>query len=135
MDPLPPANPARHCQAAAARTGDGHTPSAASVTRGERMMPVAFTDPLWLWLLVPGALLIVGGWAAASRTLSGGRRIASLVIRLVLAFCLIASLAGARLALPSDRLSVVFLIDASASMVDATREELLDFARDSVRLM
>jgi uncharacterized membrane protein len=99
------------------------------------MMPVAFTDPLWLWLLVPGALLIVGGWAAASRTLSRGRRIASLVIRLVLAFCLIASLAGARLALPSDRLSVVFLIDASASMVDATREELLDFARDSVRLM
>ena len=98
-------------------------------------MPVAFTDPIWLWLLVPGALLIMGGWAAASRTLSRGRRIASLVIRLVLALCLVASLAGARLALPSDRLSVVFLVDASASMVDATREELLDFARDSVRLM
>src|SRR5918996_4768865 len=98
-------------------------------------MPIAFTDPLWLWLLVPGGLLIVGGWAAASRTLSPGRRIASLAIRLVLALCLIASLAGARLALPSDRLSVVFLVDASASMVDATREELLDFARDAVRRM
>ncbi len=98
-------------------------------------MPVAFTDPLWLWLLLPAALLIVGGWAAASRTLPAGRRIASLVIRLVLAVCLIASLAGARLALPSDRLSVVFLVDASASMVDATREELLDLARDAVREM
>ena len=53
----------------------------------------------------------------------------------MLALCLIASLAGARLALPSDRLSVVFLVDASASMVDATRQELLDFARESVRRM
>ena len=98
-------------------------------------MPLAFSDPVWLWLLLPGALLIIGAWAAASRTLSPGRRVASLAIRLVLALFLIASLAGARLALASDRLSVVFLVDASASMVDATRRELLDFARQSVREM
>jgi Mg-chelatase subunit ChlD len=98
-------------------------------------MPFAFTDPLWLWLLVPGVLLVAGGWLAASRTLPRGRRIASLVIRLVLVACLGASLAGARLALPSDRLSVVFLVDASASMVDATREELLAFARAAMREM
>lgn len=96
-------------------------------------MPIAFTDPIWLWLLLPVGLLVVGGWLAASRTLPRGRRIASLVIRLVLVLCLAASLAGARLALSSDRLSVVFLLDASASMVDATREELLAFARESVR--
>jgi Ca-activated chloride channel family protein len=98
-------------------------------------MPVAFTDPVWLWLLVPGLLIVIGGWAAASRTLSSGRRVASLAIRLVLAVCLIASLGGARLALASDRLSVVFMVDASASMVDATRDELLDFARQAVREM
>jgi Ca-activated chloride channel family protein len=98
-------------------------------------MPLAFTDPFWLWLLVPGALLVAGGWLAASRTLPRGRRIASLVIRLVLVACLGASLAGARLALPSDRLSVVFLVDASASMVDATRQELLAFARSAMREM
>jgi uncharacterized membrane protein len=98
-------------------------------------MPIAFTDPLWLWLLVPGTGLVVGAWLAASRTLPRGRRIASLVIRMILVLCLAASLAGARLALPSDRLSVVFLLDASASMVDATRQELLTFARDAVREM
>jgi uncharacterized membrane protein len=97
------------------------------------MIPVAFTDPIWLWLLLPVILLVVGGWWAASRTLPRARRIASLVIRLVLVGCIVASLAGARLALPSDRLSVVFLVDASASMLDATREELLAFAKEAVR--
>jgi hypothetical protein len=97
------------------------------------MIPVAFTDPIWLWLGLPAALVVVVGWWAASRTLPRARRVASLVIRLVLVGCIVASLAGARLALPSDRLSVVFLVDASASMVDATREELLDFAKQAVR--
>lgn len=97
------------------------------------MIPVAFTDPAWLWLLPPAVLLVIGGWWAASRTLPRARRIASLVIRLALVGCIVASLAGARLALPSDRLSVVFLVDASASMLDATREELLSFARQAVR--
>jgi len=97
------------------------------------MIPIAFTDPAWLWLLLPAALVVIGGWWAASRTLPRARRVASLVIRLVLVGCIVASLAGARLALPSDRLSVVFLVDASASMVDATREELLAFAKQAVR--
>ena len=97
------------------------------------MMPVAFTDPVWLWLLLPAGLLVIVGWWAASRTLPRARRVASLGIRLALVACIVASLAGARLALPSDRLSVVFLVDASASMLDATREELLTFAKGAVR--
>ena len=97
------------------------------------MIPVAFTDPIWLWLLVPAAAILIGGWWAASRTLPRARRIASLVIRLALVGCIVASLAGARLALPSDRLSVVFLVDASASMLDASREELLNLAKQAVR--
>ena len=96
------------------------------------MIPVAFTDPIWLWLLLPAAALVIGGWWAASRTLPRARRVASLIIRLVLVACVVASLAGARLALPSDRLSVVFLVDASASMLDASREELLAFAKQAV---
>ncbi|HET6381089.1 MAG TPA: VWA domain-containing protein, partial [candidate division Zixibacteria bacterium] len=99
------------------------------------MIPFAFTDPVWLWLLVPGVAVVLGGWLLASRTLPRGRRIASLVIRLLLVGCLAASLAGMRLTLPSDRLSVVFLVDASASMVDATREELIGFAREATRRM
>ncbi len=97
--------------------------------------PINFADPIWLWLAVPVGAIVVIGWMAASRTLPAGRRIASLVIRITLAACLVLSLAGMRLALPSDRLSVVFLLDASASMLDASREELVDWARSAVREM
>ncbi len=98
-------------------------------------MPIGFADPTWLWLALPVAIIVAGGWLVASRTLPRGRRIASLVIRLVLSACLVAVLAGARLALPADRLSVVFLVDASASMVDATRDALIAAARAAVRQM
>ena len=97
--------------------------------------PVAFSDPVWLWLAIPAVAIVVIGWLAASRTLPAARRIASLVIRLALVACLVLALAGVRLALPADRLSVVFLLDASASMLDATREELVAWARDAVREM
>ncbi|MDP9271149.1 MAG: VWA domain-containing protein [Chloroflexota bacterium] len=99
------------------------------------MIPIAFADPAWLWL-VPAALLVVFlGWLGASRLLSAGRRIGSLVIRVVLVVALGMVLAGARLALASDRLAVVFLVDASASMVPATRDALLEFAREAVGRM
>ncbi|MCV0402918.1 MAG: VWA domain-containing protein [Chloroflexi bacterium] len=98
-------------------------------------VPIAFADPAWLWIALPAVALVVIGWMGASRTLPRARRVASLVIRLALVGALVLALAGARLALPSDRLSVVFLLDASASMLDATREELVDWARASVREM
>ena len=98
-------------------------------------LPFNITDPIWLWLALPAVAVVVGGWASASRILPPGRRAASLVIRLVLVACLVLTLAGTRLALPSDRLSVVFLLDGSASMLDATREELVDWARSAVREM
>jgi uncharacterized membrane protein len=98
-------------------------------------VPLNFADPVWLWLAVPVGLVVVIGWAGASRTLPAARRIGSLVIRLLLAACLVLSLAGMRLALPADRLSVVFLLDASASMLDATSEALVDWARATVREM
>ena len=97
--------------------------------------PINFTDPVWLWLGLPAAAVVAVGWMAASRTLPARRRITSLVLRLALVGCLVLSLAGIRLALPSDRLSVVFLLDASASMLDATSGQLVDWARASVRDM
>jgi uncharacterized membrane protein len=98
-------------------------------------LPFGFTDAAWLWLAVPIVALVVVGWAGASRRLPAGRRFASLVIRLAVAACLVLSLAGMRLALPADRLSVVFLLDASASMLDATHDELVAWARAAVRDM
>ncbi|HEX2222086.1 MAG TPA: VWA domain-containing protein, partial [Candidatus Limnocylindria bacterium] len=98
-------------------------------------MPIAFSEPLWLLLGLPAAGVVVAGWWAASRTLPPGRRLASLAIRLALLGCLVGALAGARLALPAGRLAVVFLVDASASVVDATRADLLEFAQQAVREM
>lgn len=98
-------------------------------------LPFGFSDPIWLWLAVPAVAIVVIGWLAASRTLPAGRRIGSLAIRLALVACLVLSLAGVRLALPADRLSVVFLLDASASMLDATREDLVAWARETVSEM
>ena len=98
-------------------------------------LPVAFTDPVWLWLAAAGRRHRGGRLAGRLAHAAAGRRIASLVIRLALVACLVLALAGTRLALPSDRLSVVFLLDASASMLDATREDLVAWARDSVREM
>ncbi|MDQ2674790.1 MAG: hypothetical protein M3Y40_09055, partial [Chloroflexota bacterium] len=59
-------------------------------------LPLTFTDPIWLWLLLPAAVIVVVGWLGASRTLPGARRIASLLIRLTLVACLVLALAGAR---------------------------------------
>ena len=98
-------------------------------------MPLAFAAPAWLWLLAPAVVVVLAGWLVASRVLPRGRRVASLVIRLALVCALVLALAGARLALPADRLSVVFLVDGSASMVDASRGALLAFARAAVRQM
>ncbi len=98
-------------------------------------MPIAFAAPLWLWLAVPAVAAVVATWVVASRLLPHGRRIASLVVRLLLVASLVAVLAGARLALPADRLSVVFLVDGSASMVDGARADLVAFALRATREM
>jgi Ca-activated chloride channel family protein len=99
------------------------------------VIPLAFADPAWLWLIPAALVVVLLGWLSASRLLPAGRRIGSLVIRVVLVVALGTVLAGARLALPSDRLAVVFLVDGSASMVPATRDTLVEFAREAVGRM
>ena len=99
------------------------------------MIPLAFAEPGWLWLVPPALGIVSLGWLSASRLLPAGRRIGSLVIRTVLVLALGFVLAGARLALPSDRLAVVFLVDGSASMVPATRDALVAYAREAVARM
>ena len=99
------------------------------------MSPIGFSDPGLLWILPLATLVTVATWWVASRALPRGRRIASLVIRLVLVACLVGAVAGARITVAADRLAVIFLVDASASMVEASRDDLVELARDTLREM
>ena len=119
---------ARCCGAAGPRRAGGRRRC-----RRSRVIPVAFTDPIWLWLLLPAVALVVGGWlgrlAHPAPRRAGSRRSSS-------AWCWSAASSRRwpargsrcrRIGSPSSS-----CVDASASMLDATREELLDFAREAV---
>src|SRR5688500_20316289 len=107
MAPVPSAD--------AAQPGAGlPRPTRAALRARSMTLPIGLSDPGWLWLAVPAVAIVVVGWLGASGTLPMGRRVALLVIRVVLVAWLVLSLVGARLSLLSDRLSVVFLLDVSA---------------------
>ncbi len=65
--PLPPPHP------------EPAEPSPAPRRGGCAMIPLAFSDPAWLWLALPAVGLVAVGWLAAARVLPRGRRITSLV--------------------------------------------------------
>lgn len=75
---------------------------------------MSFSAPYFLLLALALPLFLWLGWPA--RGSNRGREITSLVLRLLLAGLLILSLAGLEMRRAADRLSVVFLVDASDSM-------------------
>jgi len=64
-----------------------------------------------------------------------GRRIAALVLRLLIVLALVLSLAGLQIVRAAEGLAVVFLIDASDSMPPAAIEQARAFAADAIREM
>ncbi len=81
------------------------------------------TLPVFLWLGWPR-----GAWGR-------GRRIAALVLRGLIVVALVLGLAGLEVVRGGDTLAVVFLIDASDSMPDATVEAARTYAEDAIRGM
>jgi Mg-chelatase subunit ChlD len=79
--------------------------------------------PAFLWLGWPK-----GTWAR-------GRRIAALALRGLIVVSLVLALAGLEIVRAGDTLAVVFLIDASDSMPDATVEAARTYAEDAIRGM
>ncbi len=94
---------------------------------------VTLTSPWFLLLLLFLPLLFWLGWP--SRGPSRRREIVSLVLRLLIALLLIASLAGLEIRRASDDLAVVYLVDYSDSMPIQARRLELAYVREALARM
>ena len=94
---------------------------------------MTFTAPLFLLLLLTLPFLIWLG--RPSRGPSRMREWISLGLRLLIALLLIFGMAGVELKRPSNKLSVVFLVDHSDSVPAAARQFELSYVRDALRNM
>lgn len=93
-----------------------------------------FATPAALLLLVVIVPFLV--WVGLPRLAYRRRRdTVSLVIRLVIVVLLIFSLAGLQTIQASDKLAVIFLVDASDSLDTAARIEAENFIRESLKTM
>jgi len=91
-------------------------------------MPFQFSHPYWL-LLLPPAL----GWTLwlawkSDASLSGWRRPAALVTRLIVVVALVLAIAGVQWRRPEDGMNVFFMLDRSDSVPSAQQEQSRDLA-------
>lgn len=95
-----------------------------------------FTTPLALLLLLALPYFIwLGRPRPAATRNKQGREWASLVLRLLIVFLLVFSLAGVQLVRAADELSVVFLVDASDSISREQAAQAEAFVRAAVETM
>lgn len=94
---------------------------------------MSFNNPLALVLLITLPVLALVGWPR--RGLGFRRELISLILRLLIAACLVLSAAGASIDRQADRLAVVFLIDVSDSMSDADVLAAEDYVHRSIQSM
>lgn len=93
-------------------------------------MGIDFQQPLFLLLAVP-ALFVIVYWWRTEQKMPTGRKAAIASIRSVVFLLLILVLAGMQLLFPVQDISVVFVVDRSASMKDDPRVDA--FLREAVR--
>ena len=97
------------------------------------MSGLDITSPGWLLILAPLAIAgVLIGQRRSLATMSPRQRTVCIATRILLLLCLILALSGIRLLLPSKRLSVLFLVDRSASISPAAQSQAQEFYRDSV---
>ncbi|MDQ7825539.1 MAG: VWA domain-containing protein, partial [Candidatus Eremiobacteraeota bacterium] len=92
---------------------------------------IGFTNPLMLLLLI--GIVPLWLWSARSQAdLSALRKKISLAVRIVIYACLVLALAGMRIYLPTDELSVVFLVDDTESAPENHRAFAHRFIEESI---
>ncbi|MCC7450856.1 MAG: VWA domain-containing protein [Anaerolineae bacterium] len=94
---------------------------------------MTFSNPLALVLLLLIPYFLYLGWPRVAYRRR--RDLASLLIRVAIVLCLILGLAGLQTVQAADKLSVVFLIDASDSIDQAARDQAQKFVKDSMAQM
>lgn len=94
---------------------------------------MSFTNPSAFFLLLLLPIFMRLGWPRLAYRRRRDR--VALVIRLLLVCLLILSLAGLEIRRPADNLAVVFLVDVSDSMDDASQRQALEFVRASIDAM
>jgi len=94
--------------------------------------PISFDQPQWLWLLTTIPLVVAGSirWLTA---LERPRRIAAIVLRVLVVIALAAALARVECVKRSDRVAVMFVMDRSRSIPDDLREAAQNYVRRVAR--
>ena len=98
-------------------------------------MPIAFTHPAYLLLVLPVAAVV---WWASRGSLAGlpaGRHLTAVAVRAVLLLCVIGALAGAQSVRRNRELAVFFLVDVSDSVPRAGVESALAYIREATTHM
>ncbi|MDX1953378.1 MAG: glutamine amidotransferase [Verrucomicrobiota bacterium] len=96
-------------------------------------MNFQFTNPLWLWLLIP-ALGIVGWLAWKSDVqISPWRRWLALSLRIMVVLCTIFALAGIQWKRPQEGLNVFYLLDRSDSIPSPQQEAARNYVNQSFK--
>jgi uncharacterized membrane protein len=91
---------------------------------------MTFTTPLALVLLICIPLLLYWGWPR--QAYRRARDITSLILRSVIALLLVLALAGAQIVQAADKLTVIFLLDASDSMGQQAQADGLTYIRQAI---
>jgi uncharacterized membrane protein len=89
-----------------------------------------FQSPGWLWMLIPALALVIADSIRRWGTARAGRRVLGATIRLVALAGLVVALADPRWHERKDVAHVVFVVDRSASVPDASLERALDRVDD-----
>ncbi|HZZ72546.1 MAG TPA: VWA domain-containing protein [Pirellulales bacterium] len=95
-------------------------------------LPITFEKPLWLLLLL--ALPPLWWWSVGKLAALGPlRKYLALLLRSAIVLMVVAALAELRLVQENDRLTVIYLLDQSASIPAAQRHLMLDFVQEDVK--
>jgi Ca-activated chloride channel family protein len=95
------------------------------------VMPIEFTQPTWLLLLIPAGMMLCWWFARSLSDFSRAQRVASLVVRGGICLLLTLALAGMTWLGNSDEPFVVFLVDRSASIGAAGRAHAEAYLREA----
>ncbi len=96
-------------------------------------MNIQFSNPIWLWLLLPVIPWVV--WLAyrSDVSLSPWRRWLTGVLRLLVAFALVLAMAGIQRLNPREGMNVMFLLDRSQSIPEAQQEATRRYVNEIVK--